>query len=146
MYIFVVAVCILETLGLPVSGFMPLDGKKKKDTLTALLCESEASASVGRVTHCFSVRHFICMIVFVAALWCLFIPRPPLLLRFPCRFLYLFLLSPSHVIGFRQRILQQPWPWQSCFIMSVWKQVKIWVCVHSLKTGDASYVIAKLIN
>lgn len=41
MCIFVVDVYILKTLGLSVSGFMPLAGKKENDTLTMLSCKSK---------------------------------------------------------------------------------------------------------
>lgn len=41
VYIFVIDVYILKTLGLSASGFMPLAGKKEKDTLTMLSCKSK---------------------------------------------------------------------------------------------------------
>lgn len=41
VYIFVVDVYILETLNLSASGFMPLAGKKEKDTLRMLSCKSK---------------------------------------------------------------------------------------------------------
>lgn len=42
VYIFLVDVYILKTVGLSASGFMPLAGKKEKDTLTMLSCKSKA--------------------------------------------------------------------------------------------------------
>lgn len=93
VYIFVVDVYILKTLGLSASGFMPLAGKKEKDTLGMLSCKSEemclCTGAWLTVSHCDTsfARVFL-----VAVLWFLFLKRPPLLLRLACC-LRVFLLS-----------------------------------------------------
>lgn len=95
----------------------------------------------GSVTHYFSVRRFICLIVFVAFLWVLFMKRPPLLLRLLAVFHMYFCLFPTRTFqGLGSMYFSSS---ADGTVALQWGYESKSVC--SLKTGDALYVNAKLI-